>query len=140
MKSHEAACHVLVVDDDRMQNEILSVFLERLEFEFIIDCALTIDDAIKSIFARKPDIVFLDNRIPPDIDCRDALKRIRRAGYDGAVIVLSVATDDPVLLDVGALGVKCVVDKFDLREDLLRELVVANWSGVPRIPHKRTLN
>jgi hypothetical protein len=35
---------------------------------------------------------------------------------------------------------KCVVDKFDLREDLLRELVVANWSGMPRIPHKRTLN
>jgi hypothetical protein len=43
---------------------------------------------------------------------------------------------------------KCVVDKFELREALLRDLVVANWSwlvvanwsGMPRIARKRTLN
>lgn len=129
MGSSRAPCRILVVDDDRMQNELMSAYCVRLGLDLSLDCVLTVNDAIASIGAHRPDIVFLDNRIPPEVDFRSSIERIRSAGYDGTVIVQSVVTDDPVFDDAGALGIACVVDKFELRENRLRELVSAYWSA-----------
>jgi CheY-like chemotaxis protein len=131
MGSQGTPCRILVVDDDRMENEIMSAFLSQLGTELEAECALSIEEAIESISVHRPDIVFLDNRIPPDIDFRNGYERIRKAGYDGAIIVHSVVTDDPVFEEAAALGVSRVVDKFHLRKDSLRELVAAHCSGKP---------
>jgi len=74
---------------------------------------------------------FLDNRIPPDSDFRNGFENIRRAGYSGPVIVNSVTVDDPTLRDAIALGVSRVVNKFDLREETLRELISTYWHDLP---------
>jgi response regulator of citrate/malate metabolism len=132
MAERAGACRILVVDDDRMQNEIISVYLAKIRAELIVDYALTIEEAITFIAANTPDIIFLDNRIPPDIDFRNGIERIRQAGYGGPVIVQSVAVDDPVLDNAGAHGVIRVVDKFDLREDMLGELVAVYCSSASR--------
>jgi CheY-like chemotaxis protein len=122
-RAESGPCHVLIVDDDRIQIDLIAGYLEGLKIDLRTEFALTIDAAAASISARPPDIVFLDNRIPPDIDFRNGVDVIRRAGFNGPVIVNSVTVDDPVLQSAGSLGVCRVVDKFSLREEMLRELI-----------------
>ena len=119
----ERACRVLIVDDDRMQLELIRIHLAQAGLDLSMKCALTIEDAVLSITEQQPDIVFLDNRMPPDLDFRNGFGLLREAGYRGPVIVNSVTIDDPVMEEAGAFGVTRVVDKFDLRDELLRELV-----------------
>lgn len=126
--SHGACC-VLIVDDDRMQIELMSVFLMQLGLDLRIRHALTIDEAANSISDELPDIVFLDNHMPPELDFRNGFELLRGAGYLGPIIVNSVSIDEPVLRDAGTFGVTRVVDKFDLRDKLLRELIATYWPG-----------
>lgn len=126
--SHGACC-VLIVDDDRMQIELMSVFLMQLGLDLRIRHALTIDEAASSISDQQPDIVFLDNHMPPEVDFRNGFGLLRDAGYLGPIIVNSVSIDEPVLRDAGTFGVTRVVDKFDLRDKVLRELIATYWPG-----------
>ena len=120
---------ILVIDDDVIQNKLMSVYLSRLNLNNATDYALTIDDAVLAIKSQRPDIIFLDNRIPPEIDFRPSLERIRSAGFDGPVVVQSVAIEDITAKEASACGVMRVIDKFELNEGVLEELVAACWSS-----------
>ena len=122
-------CRVLIIDDDRMQIELTVAFLMRLRFEIDVKGALTLDDAVSSVRDVPPDMVFLDNHMPPDLDFRNAYQVLRSIGYAGPVIVNSVTLDDPVLDGAVAFGASRVVDKFELREELLGELITTYCPG-----------
>ena len=125
-------CRVLIIDDDRMQIELTVVFLMRLRFDIDVKGVLTLDDAVSSVLDMPPDMVFLDNHMPPDLDFRNAYQVLRSAGYTGPVIVNSVTLDDPVLDGAVAFGASRVVDKFELREELLGELISTYCPGTHR--------
>ena len=117
-------CRVLVVDDDSQHIRLFSIFLELSGAPVAgFAAASTTDQAVKAIGDLAPDIVFLDNRMPPHADFRYALEALRVAGYAGPVIVHSSSIDEPIFEDISRFGVVSVIDKREIRARNLKELL-----------------
>jgi DNA-binding response OmpR family regulator len=93
---------VLLVEDE---SDIVSPLVQTLGREgYVVDQASTGRDAIAAASRATYDIVILDLGLP-DIDGLEVCRRLRAAGYKGAVLILSARTqeiDRVVGLDAGA--------------------------------------
>jgi Response regulators consisting of a CheY-like receiver domain and a winged-helix DNA-binding domain len=97
------ARHLLIVDDEEDLRETLSEQLA-LTDEFTLSTAASGAEALDAVKENNIDLVIMDVGLP-DMDGRDAVKRMRESGFRSPVIMLTGhATDsDTVLgLDAGA--------------------------------------
>ena len=67
---------VLIADDSKINNYILSEMLKR--FNIDIDIALTGDEAIRLYYENEYDIVFVDYVFPEGIDGAELVRKIRK--------------------------------------------------------------
>ena len=94
---------ILIVDDD---TDLRNALVEQLALhpEFEVESAGTAGAALKSVSDSAPDLVIMDVGLP-DLDGREAVKRLRRDGYRRPVIVLTAHDSDADAvagLDAGA--------------------------------------
>lgn len=83
---------VLVVDDDFMVTRIHRGFVERVEGFRVVSTASTGEQAIAAVGELHPDLVLLDLYLP-DIFGLDVVTRLRAAGHDCDVMVISAARE-----------------------------------------------
>jgi CheY-like chemotaxis protein len=120
---------ILILDDDDQYAFLFSTYLKLSRVEGgKVEHATSAEKAIEQLAEFTPDVVFLDNRIPPHADFRFALKALRQAGYSGPVVVQSACLADEILDDAQSLGVAEVIDKFVLTEELLIQLLKKHTS------------
>ena len=93
---------LLIVDDDQ---DLRSAIAEQLQVEgFDILEAATAGDGVRLVHEGKPDLILLDVDLP-DLDGREACRRLRQDGVSAPIIMLTAAAteDDTVRgLDSGA--------------------------------------
>jgi DNA-binding response OmpR family regulator len=97
------ARRLLIVDDDI---DLRNALVEQLTLhpEFQVEGVETAEAAFRAVAAETPDLIIMDVGLP-DLDGRDAVKRLRRDGYRRPIIVLTAhdSDSDAVLgLDSGA--------------------------------------
>ena len=115
---------ILILDDDDHYALLFSTFLKLGGVEGgEVEHATSAKSGIERLRAFAPDLVFLDNRIPPYTDFRPGLKALRDAGYDGPVVVQSACVADEIFDEAPRLGVAEVIDKFDMNDVRLIELL-----------------
>ncbi|MFF0156682.1 response regulator [Streptomyces sp. NPDC005263] len=83
---------VLVVDDDFMVARVHRTFVERVEPFRVVGVAHTGEQAARAVDELRPDLVLLDLYLP-DIFGLDLIPRLRAAGHDGDVMVISAARE-----------------------------------------------
>jgi response regulator of citrate/malate metabolism len=83
---------VLVVDDDFMVAGIHTRFVERLEGFRVVGTVGTGGAAMAAVEAQPPDVLLLDVHLP-DISGLEVLRRIRAAGHDVDVVVITAARE-----------------------------------------------
>jgi response regulator of citrate/malate metabolism len=83
---------VLVVDDDFMVTRVHRTFVERVEPFRVIGTAGTGEQAIAAVDELRPDLVLLDLYLP-DLFGLDVIPRLRTAGHDCDVMVISAARE-----------------------------------------------
>ena len=83
---------VLIVDDDFMVARIHRGFVERLSGFEVVGEARTGAEAVDAAARLRPDLVLLDIYLP-DISGLDVLSRLRAAGNDVDVLVITAAQD-----------------------------------------------
>jgi response regulator of citrate/malate metabolism len=83
---------VLVVDDDFMVARIHRGFVERLPGFEVAGEARTGNEALDAVARLRPDLVLLDIYLP-DISGLDVLRRLRAAGNEVDVLVITAAQD-----------------------------------------------
>jgi DNA-binding response OmpR family regulator len=109
---------VLLVEDE---TDIVSPLVRTLEREgYAVDQATTGEDAIAAASEEDHDIVILDLGLP-DMDGLEVCRRLREAGYQGALLILTARSrelDRVVGLDAGADDY--LVKPFGLAELLAR--------------------
>ncbi len=117
---------VLVVDDEPFDADRLKATL-RVMFGYDLDVqrAATLGTAVDHVLKAKPDLVFLDDILKPSDNAVDTIPFLRRAGFEGPIIVLSgqvTRKRREVLLAAGANEVihKDEVDSVRLAEALIR--------------------
>ncbi len=109
---------ILVIDDDESLRDTIGVMLEREGFRALL--AADGKNGLDQAMLNKPSLILVDLRLP-DISGMEICKRLRGAGMDTPLIVLSAVGDEidkVLLLEVGADDY--VVKPFGTRELLAR--------------------
>lgn len=117
---------ILIVEDETFDANRLKATLHLMfGYDVAIRRAATLGRALDEVIARRPEIVFLDDVLKPSDNAAQTLPFLRRAGYDGPVIVVSgqvTRQRRTVLLEAGATDVihKDDVDSVRVAEALHR--------------------
>ncbi|MFI1727651.1 response regulator [Streptomyces acidicola] len=86
------AIDVLVVDDDFMVTRVHRTFVERVQPFRVVGTAGTGEQAVAAVDDLRPDLVLLDLYLP-DVFGLDVIPRLRTAGHDCDVMVISAARE-----------------------------------------------
>jgi CheY-like chemotaxis protein len=120
---------ILILDDDDHYAMLFSAYLKLSKVEGgAVEHATTTAEAVEHLREFMPDMVFLDNRVPPHSDFRSGLRALREAGYAGPVVVQSACIADGVFDEAESLGVAEVIDKFEMNEAKLMTLLQKHTS------------
>jgi DNA-binding response OmpR family regulator len=118
--------NVLIVEDDNCDADRLRATLHViLGYEFAIRRAATLTAALDCVIAKQPELVFLDDLLKPSDTASHTIPFLRRAQYDGPIVVISgqvTRTRRAELVGMGATDVihKDDVDSVRLAEALAR--------------------
>jgi response regulator of citrate/malate metabolism len=108
---------VLVVDDDFMVARVHRAFVERVEPFRVVGIASTGGQAVTAVDELRPDLVLLDLYLP-DVFGLDVIPRLRAAGHDCDVMVISAAREADTVRGAARHGVvDYLLKPFDF-EDL----------------------
>ncbi|MEU0171430.1 response regulator [Streptomyces iakyrus] len=114
------AIDVLVVDDDFMVARVHRAFVERVEPFRVVGTAHTGGQAIEAADALRPDLILLDLYLP-DLFGLDVIPRLRTAGHDCDVMVISAATEADTVRGAVRRGVvDYLLKPFDFEDLRLR--------------------
>ncbi|MEU7718971.1 response regulator [Streptomyces tibetensis] len=114
------AIDVLVVDDDFMVARVHRAFVERVEPFRVVGTAHTGGQAIEAVETLRPDLVLLDLYLP-DLFGLDVIPRLRTAGHDCDVMVISAATEAETVRGAVRRGVvDYLLKPFDFEDLRLR--------------------
>ncbi len=105
----------LIIDQSTFEADILRAVLH-LMFGYAITLrfAPTLGQALDHLIERAPDLVFLDDRLPPNGGGRDVLPIIRKCGYEGPIIVVTSCGEPLARLALLNAGAADVVDRDEL--------------------------
>ncbi|MER7480812.1 response regulator [Streptomyces sp. NPDC126510] len=114
------AIDVLVVDDDFMVARVHRAFVERVEPFRVVGTAHTAGQAIEAVETLRPDLILLDLYLP-DLFGLDVIPRLRTAGHDCDVMVISAATEAETVRGAVRRGVvDYLLKPFDFEDLRLR--------------------
>ncbi|MFI2629330.1 response regulator [Streptomyces collinus] len=114
------AIDVLVVDDDFMVARVHHAFVERVEPFRVVGTAHTGGQAIEAADELRPDLILLDLYLP-DLFGLDVIPRLRTAGHDCDVMVISAATEADTVRGAVRRGVvDYLLKPFDFEDLRLR--------------------
>lgn len=116
---------VLVIDDNEHQHKLLEVYSRTLD-AISVSFVSCLTSAIDHMTATPPDLIVLDSRLQPYSDFRETVPKLREAGYDGKIIVVSADVDQPIFKQARAMGVDACVDKHAITLSNYRTLI-ENW-------------
>ncbi|MFE0807405.1 response regulator [Streptomyces sp. NPDC058794] len=91
-RTRDSAIGVLVVDDDFMVARVHRAFVERVEPFRVVGVAGTGEQALAAVGELRPDLVLLDLYLP-DVFGLDVIHKLRAAGHDCDVMVISAARE-----------------------------------------------
>jgi len=118
-----AGVRVLVVDDEKSVISVVRRFLERTRTPFQVEAAMDGFDAGHQVATFKPDVVFLDLRLP-GIDGFEVCRRIKTAPEHAGthVIAMTGYYDNDIANRVMELGASMCLSKPFTPDDLRRAL------------------
>lgn len=117
---------ILVVDDETFDADRLQATLRVMfGYDTAMRRAATIATAVDCVLSSKPELVFLDDCLKPSDTATDTIPFLRRAGFEGPIVVISgqvTRKRRQELMGIGAAEVihKDDVDSVRLAEALLR--------------------
>jgi response regulator of citrate/malate metabolism len=140
---------VLVVDDDFMVARIHTGFVQRVPGFEVVGSRHTGAEALAAVAELKPDLVLLDLYLP-DLFGLDVLARLRTAGEDCDVMVISAAREveavrrasrqgvaDYLLKPFGFEELRERLERYAAQRDLLDAAVVEGQDDIDRVLARR---
>ncbi|WP_067177621.1 response regulator [Microtetraspora niveoalba] len=126
---------VLVVDDDFMVARIHRGFVDRVEGFRVVGTAHTGEQTLTAVAELRPDLVLLDLYLP-DVFGLDVITRLRAAGYDCDVLVISAAREIDAVRGAARQGVvNYLLKPFDVDDLRVRlERYAAQRRDAPTAP------
>lgn len=123
---------VLIIDDDLVLCELYNAYFEAEGMsDWYAQGESDLERALEIIATDKPEIIFLDNRLPPYDDFTESLQKIIDIGFTGPVVVQSACVDDEIFNQAEERGATMVQEKWQVSSSSLAETVRRLSSGMP---------
>jgi len=123
---------VVIADDHQVVREGLQMILAESDGEIVVvGEASDGDEAVRVATAVKPDVVLMDLRMPR-VDGLEATRRLREAGIESRVLILTSFADGEGVRDAVRAGVMGYLMKDVLKAELLAAIRLAA-DGVPTL-------
>jgi len=123
---------VLIADDHQVVREGLQMILAESDGEIVVvGEASDGDEAVRLATAVKPDVVLMDLSMPR-VDGLEATRRLREAGIESHVLILTSFADGEGVRDAVRAGVTGYLMKDVLKAELLAAIRLAA-DGVPTL-------
>jgi len=107
--------NILIVEDDICDSDRLRATLRLiLGYDFKVRVAQTLGTAIDAVMASPPEMVFLDDLLKPVDTASHTIPFLRRAGYDGPIVVISGQVTRNRKAELVGLGATDVIHKDDV--------------------------
>ncbi|MGW3318724.1 response regulator [Streptomyces fungicidicus] len=139
------AIDVLVVDDDFRVARVHRAYVERLDAFRVVGVAGTGEQALAAVEGLRPDLVLLDLYLP-DVFGLDVIPRLRAAGHDCDVMVISAAREADAVRGAVRHGVvdyllkpfdfedlRGRLERYAVQRGRLRDTVVRGQADVDRV-------
>jgi DNA-binding NarL/FixJ family response regulator len=131
----ERAVRILIADDHRLFAESLMSALSEDERVDVIGIADNGQEAVETALELRPDVILMDLMMPV-VDGFDATRRLREAGCDARILILT-GTDAPIgsenALAAGASGfIRKQQSLVELKSVLFEAAVLAALLGSSR--------
>lgn len=124
---------ILIVDDEALDAERLTATLRVLYgYQVSIRWACSIADALDSLAETQPSLTFLDDILKPSDDAFLSIPELRRAGYEGPIIVVSGAVTQSRRTRLIAGGAADVIHKDDVDSVRVAEAVDRAGADQPK--------
>jgi DNA-binding NarL/FixJ family response regulator len=114
----QASLRILVVDDQLLYAEAISVLLDQQDGLEVVGIARDGREAIEQAVALRPDVVLMDIKMPR-LDGISATRRIRRRLPATRVVVMTALTGDEHVEQALRAGADACIKKFSRAGDLL---------------------
>lgn len=124
----ENATHILIVDDHEVVRAGLVALFSRASDLAVVGVAASAEEALPLLEQLEPDVIVLDYRLP-GISGAIACAEILRRRPSTAVIVLTSAMDDGVLISCLSAGARGYLLKSAERSDLVEAVRVVAAGG-----------
>lgn len=123
--------NVLIIEDETFDADRLRATLRIvLGYEVTVRRAQTLNSAVDMVLAHMPDIVFLDDILKPSDTAANSIPFIRRAKYEGPLIVVSGQATRSRKAELLSLGASEVIHKDDVDSVRLKEALVRAFKVV----------
>ena len=81
---------ILIVEDEAMDADRLRATLRAMfGYDLSVRRATTLGSALDCVIERKPDLIFLDDHLPPKDNASLTIPFLRRCNYDGPIVIVS---------------------------------------------------
>ena len=87
---------ILIADDFKTLRDVIRLYVERAGDMDVIDEAPDLFDALASAKALHPDVIIMNDFLPP-IDSANAALLLRKEGITSAILVISMGTEAEVV-------------------------------------------
>jgi DNA-binding NarL/FixJ family response regulator len=114
----QASLRILVVDDQLLYAEAISVLLDQQDGLEVVGIARDGREAIEQAVALRPDVVLMDIKMPR-LDGISATRRIRRRLPATRVVVMTALTGDEHVEQALRAGADACIKKFSRAGDLV---------------------
>ena len=105
---------IMIVDDMKMVRSSIKAYLKQLGYENIVE-AVDGQDAIEKHAMEEPAFIFMDI-VMPNLNGNEALKHIREADKKTPIVMLTSVSDEKLIKECEALGIKGYILKPLTRE------------------------
>ena len=113
---------ILIVEDDDCDADRLRATLRViLGYDFNVRRAPTLGAALDCVITRQPELVFLDDLLKPSDTASHTIPFLRRAKYEGPIVVISGQVTRKRRAELMGLGATDVIHKDDVDSVLLTE-------------------
>jgi DNA-binding NarL/FixJ family response regulator len=106
---------VLIIDDNNFDADSLRATLHMMfGYGISLRRAKTLGSALDCVIERKPDLIFLDDILPPSDTATNTIPFLRRCGYEGPIVVVSGELTRHRRIELIGSGAADVMHKDDL--------------------------
>lgn len=117
--------HVLIVEDENCDADRLRATLRViLGYDLNVRRAATLGAALDAVIAKQPELVFLDDLLKPSDTASHTIPFLRRARYEGPIVVVSGQVTRARKAELIGLGATDVIHKDDVDSARLTEALV----------------